>query len=206
MEAARQTLRPLGLVQRGRSRTWLSDQAWWVIAVEFQPSGWSRGSYLNVGCMWLWDVKPHISFDEGSRIEPFAGFESEEQFRPIAANMVQKAVERVNHYRSQFPTIHAVSDYYIQHVPTGLWPMFNAGIAHGLSGRADVGNRLLRRCADGTAEDAEWAREVRSDAKQIAMLIEDKGRFRRLVSQRVRETRELQKLPSRPEVDFVESH
>ena len=30
-------MRPLGLVQEGRSRTWLDDQAWWLGIVEFQP-------------------------------------------------------------------------------------------------------------------------------------------------------------------------
>src|SRR5687767_4381931 len=67
--AAREILRPMGLFQKGRSRTWLDDQGWWVCVVEFQPSSWSRGSYLNVGCMWLWGVKDYISFDEGYRIE-----------------------------------------------------------------------------------------------------------------------------------------
>ncbi len=38
--AARSILRPLGCVQKGRSRTWLDDQDWWVGVVEFQPSAW----------------------------------------------------------------------------------------------------------------------------------------------------------------------
>src|SRR5436309_1568598 len=67
--AARSVLRPLGLQQRGRSRLWLDDHGWWVVVVEFQPSGWSIGSYLNVGAMWLWFEKDYISFDYGSRIE-----------------------------------------------------------------------------------------------------------------------------------------
>lgn len=42
---AREYLRPLGLVQKGRSRTWLDDHGWFVTGVEFQPSGWSKGTY-----------------------------------------------------------------------------------------------------------------------------------------------------------------
>src|SRR6202000_1719294 len=38
---------PLGLERRGRSRTWIDDQRWYAIVVEFQPSGFSKGSYLN---------------------------------------------------------------------------------------------------------------------------------------------------------------
>src|SRR5213592_4672206 len=67
--AARETLRPLGLLQEGRSRTWLDDQAWWLGIVEFQPSNWTRGSYLNVGVNWLWNVKDWLSFDFGYRVD-----------------------------------------------------------------------------------------------------------------------------------------
>ena len=48
-QAAREILRPKGLVQIGRSRLWTDDHGWWLINVEFQPSGVSKGSYLNVG-------------------------------------------------------------------------------------------------------------------------------------------------------------
>jgi hypothetical protein len=42
--AAKAALAPLGCVRKGQSRVWYSDQRYWVIAVEFQPSGWSKGS------------------------------------------------------------------------------------------------------------------------------------------------------------------
>src|SRR5690349_3307368 len=71
--AAREVLRPMGLVQKGRSRVWLDDHGWWVIVVEFQPSGFGVASYLNVGICWLWDFsKDHWHFDVGNRI-PGAG-------------------------------------------------------------------------------------------------------------------------------------
>lgn len=50
---AREILRPMGRVRKGRSRTWWDDHGWWLINVEFQPSGFSKGSYLNVGICWL---------------------------------------------------------------------------------------------------------------------------------------------------------
>lgn len=50
-DAARAILRPLDFLQKGRSMTWLADELWWMIVVEFQPSGFSKGFYLNVGCM-----------------------------------------------------------------------------------------------------------------------------------------------------------
>jgi hypothetical protein len=91
--AARERLRPLGLVQEGRSRTWLDDQAWWLGIVEFQPSGWTRGSYLNVGVNWLWNVKDWHSFDfvyrvdEPGRGQMFFEYERDEQFAPLACKL-----------------------------------------------------------------------------------------------------------------------
>jgi hypothetical protein len=46
--AAKAALQPLGFVRRGRSRFWFADQGFWIIFAEFQPSGWSKGSYLNM--------------------------------------------------------------------------------------------------------------------------------------------------------------
>lgn len=52
-EAAKAALRSLGFQRKGRSRTWLADHGWWLTIVEFQPSAWSKGSYLNVAAHWL---------------------------------------------------------------------------------------------------------------------------------------------------------
>src|SRR5215469_1402855 len=93
--AAKRVLRPFGLIQKGRSHTWLADQGWWLAVIEFQPSGWSRGSYLNVGCMWLWNVKGHLSFDMGYRVNEFHPFESEQQFGPVAQRLVEQARDEV---------------------------------------------------------------------------------------------------------------
>jgi hypothetical protein len=72
--AARGILRPLGLRQKGRSRTWLDDRGWWVGVVEFQSSSWSKGRYLNVGGMWLWHEHGRdVHFDVGHRVDG-AGF------------------------------------------------------------------------------------------------------------------------------------
>ncbi|MDG5809477.1 hypothetical protein P9869_44140 [Streptomyces ossamyceticus] len=35
--AARESLKPLGLAQRGRSRLWIDDHGWWLGVVEFTP-------------------------------------------------------------------------------------------------------------------------------------------------------------------------
>jgi hypothetical protein len=39
--------------------------------VEFPPSGWAKGSYLNVAAHWLWIEQDYLSFDYLGRREPF---------------------------------------------------------------------------------------------------------------------------------------
>jgi hypothetical protein len=92
-DAARRILRPMGLTQKGRSRTWMDDHGWWICIVEFQPSGWSKGSYLNAGCSWLWHVRDYASFDEGYRVETFVEFQDEEQFASAADRLARRAAE-----------------------------------------------------------------------------------------------------------------
>lgn len=52
--AARQRLAPLGLVRKGRSRTWIDDHGCWAIVVDFLHSNWTRGSYLYVYPASFW--------------------------------------------------------------------------------------------------------------------------------------------------------
>src|SRR5512147_2046072 len=93
--AAETILSPLGCVRIGRSRTWISDQRFWVIVIEFQPSSFSKGSYLNVGAMWLWDAKDYWSFDHGNRIERFTKFQNASQFEGVAKHLAARAAEEV---------------------------------------------------------------------------------------------------------------
>src|SRR5262245_33959960 len=74
--SAQRALAPLCVQQRGRSRTWLDDHGWWLIVVEFQPSSWARGAYLNVGAMWLWQRIDHLAFEFGNRVSDFLDVEA----------------------------------------------------------------------------------------------------------------------------------
>jgi hypothetical protein len=129
----------MGLTQRGRSRTWIDDHGWWLGLVEFQPSSWSRGSYLNVGAMWLWDDK-HASFHfrVGYRVDdaPFVEFESEAQFAPEARSMAEVAAREVSRYRELFTDLRSTA-VYLDAREDGGNPhedALDAGIAWGLLG------------------------------------------------------------------------
>jgi hypothetical protein len=153
--------------------------------------------------MWLWNVQPHISFDQGSRIGEFCSFTSEEQFGPISEKLAQRAAKEVMRYRELFPTIRSVSDYYIKSAPDVGWPSFNAAVAHGLSGRIETAVRLFNTWGIEADDDSEWVKDAREDAKQLSIMVKDQEQFRNLISTRVRQTRELQKYPAITEIDFA---
>lgn len=70
-KAAGDVLKPMGLFRKGQSRIWIDENDWFLIIVEFQPSNWDKGSYLNVAVNYLWSRKEYLSFDYGHRESAF---------------------------------------------------------------------------------------------------------------------------------------
>jgi hypothetical protein len=101
-EAAKASLRPLGFQRKGRSRTWLADHGWWLTIVEFQPSAWSKGSYLNVAAHWLWSGVGVLSFDFGDRASEFVDYVSDDQFTPAAARLAEMAAQEAQRLAQTF--------------------------------------------------------------------------------------------------------
>ncbi len=81
--AAKAALAPLGCTRIGQSRSWISDEGLWVITIEFQPSAWEKGTYLNVRPRWLWLRWGHGDIDMSDRVGNFIAFENAEQFTPL---------------------------------------------------------------------------------------------------------------------------
>lgn len=192
----------MGLSQKGRSRVWLDDHVWWVGVVEFQPSGFSKGSYLNVGCVWLWHVQPHIAFGQSTRIGRVHSFQSEEQFRPVAEDLAQKAAQEIFRLRNLFLTIAAVRDYFERTTDgAGLWQWFDAAVACALSGRPEHARELFKKVVS-VKEDRDWVKEAQSDARQLSALIFRPEQFHETIVERIRKSRELQKLCPAADVAF----
>lgn len=202
--AARDVLQPMGLFQKGRSRTWLDDHGWWVCVVEFQPSSWGRGSYLNVGCMWLWHEKDYVSFNEGHRVEPFSAFQDQDQFQAEAVRLATRAAEQVQHYRRLFPNIQRVCEFYLRQrtQPGGYWRNYDAGVACAIAGRPGDAIGFFDLFLEQRVDHPEWLVVEQEDAARLKALALNTQQFRAQAADRIRRTRELQKLPSLATVDF----
>jgi hypothetical protein len=213
--AAREVLGPLGIKQSGRSRMWLDDRGWWVGVIEFQPSSWSRGSYLNVGVNWLWQAgedAADLAFHFGGRVDApgggeFIAYESDEQFAPLARKLAMAAAERAQHYRALFQTIEATAGVLKRYVrQQSILESIDTGIALGLVGDAGAARRMISRYIDyhESGEDLEWQTEIdeiRYDrARQLKELVSDAGSFRERIRKDIEQARS--KLRLDPDVEL----
>ena len=99
-QVAKSVLAPHGFFQKGRSRTWLYDCGYFFVQIEFQPSGWERGSYCNVGIGFLFEytdgLNETIAFNYGyeKRIGRFIAYENDDDaFRLKMEKMASAALE-----------------------------------------------------------------------------------------------------------------
>ncbi|MDE6111517.1 MAG: hypothetical protein K2F65_06350 [Eubacterium sp.] len=103
-EVCKEILFPLGVFQKGNSKTFLDDNGYFFTAVEFQPSTWSRGSYLNIGIYFFWHNTDYITYDmylgnRLSRVEDFVEYENDEQFRNEMTRFANRAKEQILFFR-----------------------------------------------------------------------------------------------------------
>jgi hypothetical protein len=161
-EAAREVLAPLGLSQKGRSRTWLDDRGWHAIVVEFQPSSWSKGSYLNVGATWLWFAKDHFSFDYGYRVRDHEEAERGD-WAATSLSLAQSAAKRVLAIRDEATDVTAAARLLRVEAAQPWWPEFHAAVSSGLAGDDAGAQRIFAALLRHEAPHP-WQRELQRRA------------------------------------------
>jgi hypothetical protein len=114
----------------------LDDQSWYVTVVEFQPSGFSKGSYLNVGAHFLWQWSGHYSFDFKYRVNGFVSYQSDEEFLPAIDSLALAAAEEVLRTRTQLSSPAAVADLLPVGPPDRSWVSYHRAMSLALDGRA----------------------------------------------------------------------
>ena len=208
-KAARTVLGPSGCVRKGDApRTWLDDRGWWIGIVEFQPSGFSKGSYLNVAASWLW--KPEgaslLTFDDFSDVgRPWREVSPGSIFDAAALELAGMALQGLETLRSRHETIAFSADHLSRHADLGEavtnHQRYHAGVACGLSGRMDDARRFFSEAIippDGIA----WIAALNEDCSKLAKLTADPVAFRAYVVDRIQENR---KALSLKEIDITAS-
>jgi hypothetical protein len=194
--AAKAALEPLGLRRKGQSRIWYSDQRSWVISPEFQPSGWSKGSYLNVRVKWLWSPGPGWSFSY--RPMDFVPFISAGQFTPLIEAMAARAAQEVEAMRNRFITFADVYRYLIAHATLDGWPVYNAAVAAALAGDEQTARRFFQQMKDWETYGYDWELRLKADSAALEALLFDPEKFRAKILSVIERKRALMKLPPDP--------
>jgi hypothetical protein len=172
--------------------------------VEFQPSAWSKGTYLNVGACWLWYTKDYLSFDEGYRVDSFASAENLESFESFVEGVAARARHEVLDFRQRFPTLLAVAEHLRSKEmrSVDIWGHYHAGVACGLAGWSSDAGRGLRAALAVEERDAEWVYNLKTECQRLLPLVNDTSAFRNHVSDVVTASRAALKLKPAIEVAF----
>jgi len=194
--AAKEALKPLGLRREGKSRLWYDDHGWWCIVVEFQPSSWSRGTYLNVGVSWLLYEHAYWTFDVGYREQGFEPAKTVTKFADALTSVVDHARRSIQFYRDRFATIAQAHEHYRSHESQGHYPVmvdghwyaYHAAVIAALAGDIDAARRSF---TDLLALERRWnwQQGLYYRALDLYDLLDDRHRFIRSVAGIVQRTR-----------------
>lgn len=198
-DAGKAALGPLGFTRKGRSRTWLADHEWWVVVVEFQPSGWSKGSYLNVAAHWLWSGMGSLSFDFGGRIAEHVEFLTEAQFTPAAAELARSAAIEAQRLADTFQSLSQAAQVLLEQARTDSgqphlhpgWSDYNAGVAAALVGRLGDAMGLFTRILDSPMPPGSVLHPA---AERMTQLLSDPIKLREEVASLIERQREALRL------------
>ena len=164
-------LAPKGFFCKGSSRIWLQDHGWFLTVVEFQPSGFAKGTFVNVAMHFLWDHLPgeeptDISFNYGcGRLIPpevpsqfVEYYGNDELFAQQVAVMTKAAVRHAEDYMRCTNLGYAQRLICSGKVPNVGWNEYERAMLCLLRGKVRKGLRHLRRFVEAN-QNSDWYRQ-----------------------------------------------
>jgi len=201
--AAKAVLAPLGCKRVRQSRFWYSDEGFWTVSIEFQPSGWAKGSYLNVGANWLWYPKSNwgFSFSEDIRVEEagFIRFESVEQFTPLIVQMASCAAQQVLRLREKYKSLADIRKHLVARAARNGLPSYHAAVAAGLVGDMVTAREFFHRLENWQTYGQDWTEAIKTNGATLAKLAHDPVAFRSAVLAIIASVRSALCLPPDPQ-------
>jgi len=195
-KVAREVLKPIGVKQKGQSRTWLDDNGWWISVIEFQPSSWSKGTYLNFGVNWQWYPRDYFSFDFGNTTRGFVEYKTDEQFESEVRELAELAKSKVLEMRDLLATPESAKGYIItsmRGIKSTVWGEFHPGIACVRAGDIDGAVPFLKRVID-MLDERDWVLDIKCFTANILSLIESGQDYNLFINDTINESRKLKKL------------
>ena len=191
-KTARAVLSTMGLIQKGQSRTWIDDNGWYFTVVEFQPSAYGKGSYLNIGIHFLWSKHDYLSYDIGGREDGFAEFDGDEsKFYSDMLSFAEKCSVLVQQYRLFKKESHA-KEYILKNKITysSSWDLYHKMMICGLT-KDHEAVFYFQSLVDKTAfSTVPYEMEIYRELTQNMMkIIKDTDRLYEYVCTKIEQTR-----------------
>ena len=114
------------------------------------------------------------------------------------AKMATSAKERIFELRHQFQTLSEVATYLDRNIGRSPWGLYHAGIALGCVGEVQRAQQRFHELTLWTAEHA-WEKQLKAAASNLAGDLPNTHLFRQAVTETVKRTRTLLKLPGTSE-------
>ena len=143
-KVARERFKPFNIIQKGQSRTFLYDKDLWTAIIEFQPSSWSKGTYLNVAGDFHLYPRDYFAFAYGGREQGFEEAENEDDFANIVKIYCDRALLKVAKLKMGFIDIPTSIKTLEDLNSTAPWRKYDLGILYALNGQMDSAKRCLQ--------------------------------------------------------------
>jgi hypothetical protein len=193
-QKAKEILTPHSIYQKARSRTFLADNGWWTIMIEFQPSGFTKGTYLNVGLDFHFYPREYFAYSYGYRELDLKDAEDESSFVKVIEEYSLHAVKKTEEFRSRFKDINTAILHFGPIIKNDPWKLFDFAVLYGLSGNLSECRKILN---DLINKECKLQHEV-DRKKHIQCLLKDAINhlsFTQAILKTISETRELKRLP-----------
>jgi hypothetical protein len=133
-QKAKEHLKPIGFVRSGKSRVWYKDNGWWSVIIEFQPSSWSKGTYVNVSVSHLLYEQCGWTFNIPERLRGFASVEDDMDFEGKVEGMASQAANRAEELHNKYSVVENSIDWYAGSERRSIWDDYYSGILFSFNG------------------------------------------------------------------------
>lgn len=200
---AKERLKPHDIYQQGQSRTFLQDKGWYTIVIEFQPSSWSKGTYLNIGIDLHIYPRDHFAFLYGHREKGFEEFKDQQQFENLTHRLCDFIIKRVDALNKKFKDIRSAKKNLRTEAADETWRLYYFAVLNALVGDLTKAKHQLKKVRSEKCEH-DWEVKRREVVDNILHWLEDLETFEEKMKNLIHETRQLKKLPAVVLPDLME--
>jgi hypothetical protein len=174
------------------------DERFWYIFIEFQPSAWSKGTYLNIGPIWFFlqrwpgEVTARVG-------DNYMLFESVEQFGPLIDKGAGLVAAEVVALRTKFRTLADIHRFFAGNL---AWSgnAYRAAITAGLLGDLALARQLFARVrAIDPKSYGSYLKDIQAECAALAALLDDPQAYRSAILEKIDTRRRASGFPPDPQ-------